>query len=123
MSVGDKKIAYEDPAAALNVTERRWNEMVIKNKRDFEEGNAKKAEAWKQKNLKIWEEQKKQIEAKRLINSGKKGEDREFFERIGHKSSDVYYINEDKKKAFQAGLKGNAGVMAQNLRVKHNAQY
>ena len=71
----------------------------------------------------IWEEQKKQIEAKRLINSGKKGEDREFFERIGHKSSDVYYINEDKKKAFQAGLKGNAGVMAQNLRVKHNAQY
>lgn len=28
VSIGDKKVIYEDPAAALNVTERRWNEMV-----------------------------------------------------------------------------------------------
>lgn len=68
-SVGNKKVFYEDPAAALNVTERRWNEIVIENKRKFHEENQKKIEDKLIKNKKVWEEQKKQIEAKRKDES------------------------------------------------------
>ena len=49
-SMGEKKLVYEDPTAALNITERRWNDMVIENKRKFEEENARKEEVRKLKN-------------------------------------------------------------------------
>ena len=36
---------------------------------------------------------------------------------MGIRSSDVYYINQDKKNAQMAALKGGAQVMAQDLRA------
>jgi len=35
-------LVYEDPAAAMNVDEKKWNEIVLKNKEDFENENSKK---------------------------------------------------------------------------------
>jgi hypothetical protein len=97
--------------------------MVIENKRKFEEENQRKVEIKKAKNLKIWEEQKRQIEEKRKITGAIKGEDREFFHSVGCKASDKFYINQDKKTAYEATLKGNAGKMAEVLRAKQNAEY
>lgn len=111
--MGNKRIVYEDPAAALNVTERRWNQIVQENLVKFEAENAKKVTDKLDKNKRIWEEQKKQIEAKAIVNAQQKPKDQEFFHKVGAKSSDVYYINEDKKKAYNATLKGGAGKMAQ----------
>jgi len=121
--MGDKKLVYEDPTAALNITERRWNEMVLENKRKFEEENARKEEVRKLKNKQIWEEQKKQIEIKKKAVEEVKFENREFFHSVGCKASDKFYINEDKKNAYLATLKGNAGRMAAELRAKQNAEY
>jgi len=45
--------------------------------------------------------------------------DKEFYDKIGCKSSEVYYINEDKKTAYLNSLRGNAGKMAEHLRQKH----
>lgn len=45
--------------------------------------------------------------------------EKEFFNSMGVKSSDVYYINYDKKVAQVAALKGGAQIMAQDLRAKH----
>ena len=53
------------------------------------------------KNKAIWEEQKRQIEDKRLINGNVRTLEKEYFHKVGANSSDVYYINEDKKKAYQ----------------------
>ena len=41
---------------------------------------------------------------------------------MGIRSSDVYYINQDKKNAQMAALKGGAQVMAQDLRAQYNAK-
>ena len=41
---------------------------------------------------------------------------------MGIRSSDVYYINQDKKNAQMAALKGGAQVMAQDLRSQYNAK-
>jgi hypothetical protein len=35
-------LVYEDPAEAMNVSEKKWNEIVLKNKEDFENENQKK---------------------------------------------------------------------------------
>ena len=36
---GNKLLTYEDPSAALNISEDHWNVIVQKNLRDYEEGN------------------------------------------------------------------------------------
>ena len=111
----------DDPAAALNMTDRRWNAQVQDNVRKMNEEKERKAKLIKEKNHNIWEEQKKQIEAKKKVERDEKLKDREFYDKIGCKSSDIYYINEDKKIAYINSLRGNAGKMAQHLREKHNA--
>jgi hypothetical protein len=58
---------YDDPAAALNVTERRWNAIVQENVRKDAEDKIRKETVKVEKNRIIWEEQKKQIEAKRIV--------------------------------------------------------
>lgn len=68
------------------------------------------------------EEQKKQIEAKRAVKGVSRQQDKEFFHKVGAQSSDVYYINEDKKTDFKNQLKGNAGKMSELLRQKHHEQ-
>ena len=45
--------------------------------------------------------------------------DRDIFNNVGFKSSDIYYINEDKKAAAQAALKGGSRAVAENLRSKY----
>ena len=110
----------DDPAAALNMTDRRWNAQVQENVRKMHEENDRKERLKKEKNHHIWEEQKKQIEAKRKVEREEKLKDRQFYDEIGCKSSDIYYINEDKKVAYINSLRGNAGKMAQHLREKHN---
>ena len=86
--------------------------MVMQNKQKFDEENVKKVQDKRIKNQAIWEEQKKQIDEKNAHKGVDKVQDKEFFNKMGKYSSDVYYINEDKKKQREAGLKGNAGKMA-----------
>lgn len=43
------------------------------------------------------EEQKRQIEEKLALKNVDKERDREFFHKIGHQSSDIYYVNEDRR--------------------------
>jgi|TARA_B110000285_G_C15044255_1_gene573428 hypothetical protein len=39
-------------------------------------------------------------------------QEKEFFNSMGVRSSDIYYVNQDKKTAQMAALKGGATVMA-----------
>ena len=50
---------------------------------------------------------------KRAKTLEKRTADRDNFNSVGHKASDVYYINEDKKAAAQAALKGGARAVAE----------
>ena len=52
-----RAVIMEDPAAALNMTDRRWNAQVQKVVRDGEAKEAAKIEAMKAKNAAIWEVQ------------------------------------------------------------------
>lgn len=49
-----------------------------------------------------------------------KQNDREFFNNIGKQSSDVFYQNEDKAKMAKISIKGNANVMAEQVRANQN---
>ena len=71
-----------------------------------------------QKNREVMEEQKKQIEARRKVDGKQKVEDKEFFDKVGYKASDVYYVNEDLKKEKLAMQRGNAHYMALDLKKK-----
>lgn len=46
--------------------------------------------------------------------------DKDYFNRFGVNSSDVYYINYDKKQKEIADRKGGARILANDLRVKHS---
>jgi len=58
-------ISYEDPVAALNLSDQKWNEIVQKQVVDFHKENARKVKDRLSKSKAIMEEQKKQIEEKR----------------------------------------------------------
>lgn len=73
----------------------------------------------KKKNQAVFEEQKKQIEAKKAVLSQEKLQEREFFRNVGSKASDVYYVNEDAKKQATLKLKGGAKDVAVELKKKH----
>ena len=59
---------YEDPAAVLNVTERRWNQMVQEDIKKHKDEEQRKVLEKYQKNREVMEEQKKQIEARRKVD-------------------------------------------------------
>ena len=50
---------FEDPAAALNINDEKWNDMVKENLRKFEEDKIKAVQAKRDKNKAIQEEQRK----------------------------------------------------------------
>lgn len=50
---------YEDPAAVLNISEDRWNDMVKENLAKFEEDKIKAVQAKRDKNRAVQEEQKR----------------------------------------------------------------
>lgn len=61
----DIKVVYEDPAAALNVSEEKWNEMVQNNLKKHKESEEKaKRDKYLRYKL-VQEEQRKQVEAKK----------------------------------------------------------
>ena len=51
--------------------------------------------------------------------SQEKLKDRQFFQQIGAKASDIYYVNEDAKKERSLRLKGGAKDVAVELKRKH----
>lgn len=61
----------------------------------------------------------KQMEEKKKAGLDKRLADRDNFNNHGFKSSDIYYINEDKKAAALAALKGGARSVAEKLRSDH----
>jgi len=113
-------VVFEDPAGALNMSEKAWNDLVQKQAQEFKDKAVREQKERFAKNRAIMEEQKKQIEEKQRLRSQDKIKDREFFHEVGCQSSDVYYINEDKRIAAQNKLKGNAAVLAENLRARQN---
>ena len=113
------RVVYEDPAAALNVSEGQWNEIVQNNLKKYHEENAKAPKDKKYKNLAVYEEQKKQIETRKAIVSQEKLKDKEFFRQIGVKASDIYYVNEDARKERSIRTKGGAKDVAVELKKKH----
>ncbi len=62
---GNKLLTFEDPSAALNISEEHWNVIVQKNLRDYEEGNKMAKVKALEKATKVQEEQRKQAEKKR----------------------------------------------------------
>lgn len=59
------KIVYEDPAAQLNISEGKWNEIVQANLKKFSEDKEKAIKDKFAKNKAIQDEQLKQIEMKK----------------------------------------------------------
>lgn len=62
-------VIYEDPAAALNMDDKAWNELVQKQALEFSEKAKIESKERFMKNRIIMEEQKKQIEEKQRIRS------------------------------------------------------
>ena len=110
---------YEDPSAALNLSEDKWNEIVQENFKKYEAGQREaKAKAF-ERNRKIQEEQLKQASIKQQMLAKARVAEREEFNVKGIKASDIYYINEDRKAAASAALKGGAREVAEKLRADH----
>ena len=118
---GNKLLTYEDPSAALNISEEHWNVIVQKNLRDYEEGNKLAKVKALERATKVQEEQRVQAEKKRNEELDRATRERNDYLQNGMKASDVYYINEDKKAAKMASLKGGAKTVAEDLRRKHIA--
>ena len=52
---------FEDPAAALNISDDHWNDIVKENLKKFEEDKIKAVQAKRDKNKKVQEEQLRQM--------------------------------------------------------------
>lgn len=115
---GDRVIKYEDPASALNLSDKKWNEIVQQGAKDYHSENKKKLIERLEKSRVIMQEQKKQIEARNATKGLRREEEKKFFHQTGKQSSDVYYVNQDRKTEFRNQLKGNAGKMSEILRQK-----
>jgi len=111
-----KSVLFEDPSAALNLTEEKWNAIVQENRRKFEAEKVTAKAAKLERNKLIQQEQLRQMEARKKIIDDKKVVDRSNFNSVGIRSSDVYYVNEDKKSAAMAALKGGSRHVAEGLR-------
>ena len=59
------KVIYEDPAAALNVSEEAWNKIVQDNLVKHKENEAKAKQDKFLKNKAIQDEQRRQVEIKK----------------------------------------------------------
>lgn len=60
----------------------------------------------------------KQIEEKKAAAAQVRTKELHDFNTVGNKASNVYYINQDKKDARMASLKGGGRSVAENLRQK-----
>ena len=103
-----KYLVYEDPAAQLNVSEEKWNAIVQENLRKFKEDRDKVRIDKIARAKAIQEEQKKQIEEKRIIEAAERNREKAYFNDVGVNSSDIYYVNADKKAAQINSLRGGA---------------
>ena len=90
-------MVYEDPAAQLNVSEEKWNAIVQENLRKFKEDRDKVRLDKIVRAKAIQEEQKKQIEEKKMIDQIERTREKDYFNKVGINSSDIYYVNADKK--------------------------
>lgn len=58
-------LIYEDPGLALNLSDEKWNNIVQQNLKNFNEEKRVAKENARKNNLKVYEEQKKQMDEKR----------------------------------------------------------
>lgn len=87
------EITYEDPAAALNFSETRWNQLVQDKIKEQAEKDKRLHEERRLKLIKIQQEQRQQVIEKQKIREEEKRKEREHFNTVGVNSSDVYYVN------------------------------
>ena len=59
---------------------------------------------------------------KQKVESFIRDQEKSYFNNIGVNSSDIYYVNADKKAAQINSLRGGAKIVAQELFVKHQAE-
>ena len=103
---------YEDPALALNLSDDQWNDIVQRNFQAFENEKKQAIENKKKKNLEVYAQQQEQIKARALRESMEKKQDRDYFQNVGIRSSDVYYRNEDARKEAIQKRKGQSHSVA-----------
>lgn len=84
---------YEDPADALNMSEDKWNGIVKKNLVDFEAEKIKKKTEKLEKAKTIQELQRKQMDEKKNRQNEIAKQEKEFFNSMGIRASDKYYVN------------------------------
>lgn len=110
------RVFYEDPAAALNVSEEKWNLIVQENLRKHKETEEKTKKDKFLRNKIIQEEQRRQVELRKAQEDALKKKEMDDFNNFGAYSSDVYYVNHDKKLKKEADLKGGSFQLAQLLK-------
>lgn len=57
--MGNHLVQFEDPVAALNLSDDKWNDIVQRNAREFKQENERKVQEQMLKNRAVMEEQKK----------------------------------------------------------------
>ena len=92
-----KVLVYEDPALALNLSDDKWNSIVQQNLKNFHEEKRKVKEDSRKHNLQVYEEQKKQMDQRKHIQSIERQRDVEYFKNVGVRASDVYYHNQHRR--------------------------
>ena len=116
----ETRVVYEDPAAALNLTDKKWNSIVENNLKAFNEEKVRVKEERLAKNKRVQEEQRKQIAEKQRLLRMERDQERDHFNTVGINSSDVYYVNHDKKEKQIAQLKGGSKIVAADLNNKYS---
>ena len=84
---------YEDPALALNLSDDKWNDIVQQNLKNFNEEKRVAKENARINNLKVYEEQKRQMAEKTHKSSIEKNSEMDYFRNVGVRASDVFYVN------------------------------
>lgn len=89
----NKLLVYEDPALALNLSDDKWNDIVQQNLKNFNEEKRVAKENARINNLKVYEEQKRQMAEKTHKSSIEKNSEMDYFRNVGVRASDVFYVN------------------------------
>lgn len=115
-------LVYEDPAAQLNINEDQWNSIVQKNLQNFNDEREKAKNDKLMQNKVIQMEQLKQIKDRQEVERKLREQEKVQFNKEGINSSDVYYVNYDKKQDQIKNAKGGSRHLGAELHKQHVEQ-
>lgn len=112
-------VVHLDPAAKLNMTDEEWVKRIQLLQAEEAAQEREKQDRQRKMLKEIQNEQLQQMQNKKELEKKMKNDDRQFFNEVGVKSSDCYYMNDDKVERQKKSLRGVAREVANKLNEDH----